>query len=44
MSLDFYIIDFETSNTFANSACSVGVVRFIDGKETGSVYSLIRFT
>ena len=41
MSLDFYVIDFETANTFANSACSVGVVRFIDGKESGSVYSLI---
>lgn len=40
-SLDFYVIDFETANTFANSACSVGVVRFIDGKEAGSVYSLI---
>ena len=40
-SLDFYVIDFETANTFANSACSVGVVRFIDGKEYGSIYSLI---
>lgn len=39
--LDFYVIDFETANTYANSACSVGVVRFIDGKESGSVYSLI---
>ena len=39
--LNFYVIDFETANTFANSACSVGVVRFINGKETGSVYSLI---
>ena len=41
MSLDFYVIDFETANNYANSACSVGVVRFIDGKEAGSVYSLI---
>lgn len=41
MSLDFYVIDFETANNYANSACSVGVVRFIDGKESGSVYSLI---
>ena len=40
-SLDFYVIDFETANTFANSACSVGIVRFIDGKEDGSIYSLI---
>ena len=39
--LDFYVIDFETANTYANSACSVGVVRFVDGKESGSVYSLI---
>lgn len=40
-SLNFYVIDFETANTFANSACSVGVVRFIEGKEAGSIYSLI---
>jgi len=41
MSLDFITIDFETANTYGNSACSVGLVRFIDGKENGSVYSLI---
>ena len=41
MSLDFYVIDFETANNYANSACSVGVVRFVDGKEIGRVYSLI---
>ena len=41
MGLDFYVIDFETANNYANSACSVGVVRFIDGKESGGVYSLI---
>lgn len=40
-SLDFIAIDFETANTFANSACSVGLVRFLDGKEVDSVYSLI---
>lgn len=40
-SLDFYVIDFETANTFANSACAVGVVRFVDGKEAGSVYFVI---
>jgi|GEM_PF-5790663 len=28
MSLDYIAIDFET----ANSACSVGLVRFVDGK------------
>ena len=41
MSLDYVAIDFETANTYANSACSVGLVRFLDGKETDSVYSLI---
>jgi len=40
--LDYVAIDFETANTYANSACSVGLVRFIDGKEVASVYSLIR--
>lgn len=40
--LNYVAIDFETANTFANSACSVGLVRFIDGKEDASLYSLIR--
>ena len=39
--LDYIAIDFETANYYKNSACSVGLVRFIDGKETDSVYSLI---
>ncbi len=39
--LDYVAIDFETANTYANSACSVGLVRFIDGKEVASIYSLI---
>ncbi len=39
--LDYIAIDFETANTFKNSACSVGLVRFIDGKETDTCYSLI---
>lgn len=39
--LDYIAIDFETANYYQNSACSVGLVRFIDGKETDSVYSLI---
>ena len=39
--LNYVAIDFETANTFANSACSVGLVRFIDGKEVASLYSLI---
>ena len=39
--LDYIAIDFETANQYRNSACSVGLVRFIDGKETDSCYSLI---
>lgn len=39
--LDYIAIDFETANQYRNSACSVGLVRFINGKETDSVYSLI---
>lgn len=39
--LDYVAIDFETANTYANSACSVGLVRFVDGKEVASVNSLI---
>ncbi len=41
MAFDYIAIDFETANTYANSACSVGLVRFIGGKETDSVHSLI---
>ncbi len=40
--LNYIAIDFETANYFKNSACSVGLVRFIDGKETDSCHSLIR--
>ena len=39
--LDYIAIDFETANWYRNSACAVGLVRFIDGKETDSCYSLI---
>ena len=39
--LNYIAIDFETANYYKNSACSVGLVRFIDGKETDSIYSLI---
>lgn len=42
MSYTYYAIDFETANDYANSACSVGLVRFVDSVEHGSVYSLIR--
>ena len=39
--LNYIAIDFETANQYKNSACSVGLVRFINGKETDSCYSLI---
>ncbi len=39
--LDYIAIDFETANQYRNSACSVGLVRFIDGQEVDSCYSLI---
>lgn len=42
MSYTYYAIDFETANDYPNSACSVGVVRFVDGIEQNSVYSLIK--
>jgi len=40
-SLDYITIDFETANQYGNSACSVGLVRFINGKESDSLYALI---
>lgn len=40
--LDYTAIDFETANTYSNSACSVGLVRFAGGRETASRHSLIR--
>ena len=40
--LDYIAIDFETANEYKNSACSIGLVRFINGKETDSCYSLIQ--
>jgi len=39
--LNYIAIDFETANMYGNSACSVGLVRFINGKETDSVSTLI---
>lgn len=39
--LDYIAIDFETANDYKNSACSVDLVRFIDGKETDACSSLI---
>ncbi len=41
MSLNYITIDFETANHYRNSACSVGLVRFEDGKEVDSCHSLI---
>ena len=39
--LDYIAFDFEIANLYKNSACSIDLVRFIDGKETDSCYSLI---
>lgn len=39
--LDYIAVDFETATYYKNSACSVGLVRFIDGKEKDSCYTLI---
>ncbi len=40
--LNFIAIDFETANYNANSACSIGLVRYHDGVEVDSFYSLIK--
>ena len=40
--LNFITIDFETANYAKESACAVGLVRFVDGREEDGVYSLIR--
>ena len=40
--LDYIVIDFETANWSRSSACSVGLVRFIDGRETDSLNALIK--
>ena len=40
--MEYFANDFETANDYQNSACSVGVVRFVDGEEKDSVYSLIK--
>jgi DNA polymerase-3 subunit epsilon len=39
--MDFVTIDFETAKYSRESACSVGLVRFTDGKEDDTFYSLI---
>ena len=40
-SLDYIAIDFETANQYGRSAISVGLVRFIDGKESDNIYERI---
>ena len=40
-SLDYIAIDFETANQYGSSAISVGLVRFINGEESGSIYERI---
>ena len=31
--MEYFANDFETANDYQNSACSVGIVRFVDGEE-----------
>ncbi|MDR2490574.1 MAG: 3'-5' exonuclease [Spirochaetaceae bacterium] len=40
--MNFVSIDFETAKYSRESACSVGLVKYIDGKKTDCLYSLIR--
>ena len=40
--MNFVSIDFETAKYSRESACSVGLVKFIDGKPVDTFYSLIR--
>jgi len=40
--MNFVAIDFETSNYSQDSACSVGLVKFINGEVSDTYYSLIR--
>ncbi len=40
-SLDYIDIDFETANQYGSSAISVGLVRYINGKETDNIYERI---
>ena len=42
MPLDFTAIDFETANSSAASACSVGMVKVRDGKVVDTAYWLIK--
>ena len=40
--MNFVAIDFETAKYSQESACSVGLVKYLDGKATDTFYSLIR--
>ncbi|MCL2805382.1 MAG: 3'-5' exonuclease [Treponema sp.] len=40
--MNFVSIDFETAKYSQESACAIGLVKFIDGKASDSFYSLIR--
>ena len=40
--MNFVSIDFETAQYSPESACSIGLVKFINGKKTDFFYSLIR--
>jgi len=40
--MNFIAIDFETANYSQNSACSIGLVKFINNKPSDTYYSLIR--
>jgi len=40
--MNYVTIDFETANYSRNSACSVGMVKYLNGKKTDTFYSLIR--
>jgi len=40
--IDFVAIDFETAKYSRESACSVGLVKYLDGKVADTYYSLIR--
>jgi DNA polymerase-3 subunit epsilon len=42
MVINFCAIDFETAKYSRESACSVGLVKFLDGKASDTFYSLIR--
>ena len=40
--MNFVTIDFETAKNSRESACSVGLVKYLDGKVANTFYSLIR--